>query len=294
MNPFRRRWLIGAATGALLVVGVATRGAALLGFVGLFGAFALLERVFALRSQRVFRPGWATDAVHFFVNHLFIVAGTVVILGVVARLVERLAGSPLDRWWAAVGAQPAMLQFAEALIVVAVSRYWSHRLSHRVPWLWRFHAVHHSSAQLDWLAAVRLHPVDSVLATVGTGLPLFLLGFDRATFGLWLAFAAFGPFVDHANLRLRLPVLRWVIPNPEWHHWHHATTSPDGVGNDIAVPRDRNFSPFPWVDVVFGTAYLPRGRWPSAYGIPDPVPPSGYLAQLAHPFRRRAAGVSAG
>lgn len=180
----------------------------------------------------------------------------------------------------------------EALVVVGISRYWSHRLSHRVPWLWRFHAVHHSSTRLDWLAAVRLHPVDAVFATAATGLPLFLLGFDRTTLGPWLVVTTVGPFLDHANLRVRLPGLRWLVPNPEWHHWHHATTaaSVPGPGGrreaDRAVPVDRNFSPFPWVDLLFGTAYLPGRRRPGGYGIDDPIPSTGYLAQLAHPWRR--------
>ena len=84
---------------------------------------------------------------------------------------------------------------------------------------------------------------------------------------------------QHANVRLRFPVVRWIVPTPEWHHWHHAT--------DPAA-RDRNFG-LPLIDKVFGTAYLPRGRRPSGFGIADPVPAQGYVAHLRYPFARPAA-----
>lgn len=98
-----------------------------------------------------------------------------------------------------------------------------------------------------------------------------------------LGFAAVGPFVDHANIGLRLPGLRWLIPNPEWHHWHHASAAIGCDGSEERTPWERNFSPFPFVDLMFGTAYMPAGRRPSAYGAGIDVPATGYLRQLAFP-----------
>jgi sterol desaturase/sphingolipid hydroxylase (fatty acid hydroxylase superfamily) len=79
---------------------------------------------------------------------------------------------------------------------------------------------------------------------------------------------------QHANVRLRFPGLRWVINTPEWHHWHHAI-DPEA--------KDKNFG-LPIVDRLFGTAYLPKGKRPRGFGIPDPVPQVGYLQHLAYPF----------
>jgi sterol desaturase/sphingolipid hydroxylase (fatty acid hydroxylase superfamily) len=143
-----------------------------------------------------------------------------------------------------------------------------------VPQLWRFHAVHHSIEQMDWVAAARLHPVDQAFTQVFTVMPLFLLGYSGVSIaGLTVAVALLAVF-QHANVRLRFPFLRWVVSTPEWHHWHHARD---------AEARDRNFG-LPIVDLVFGTAHLPRDRRPLAFGTSDPVPPTGYLRQLAHPI----------
>lgn len=70
---------------------------------------------------------------------------------------------------------------------------------------------------------------------------------------------------QHANVRLRLPVLRWIIPTPEGHHWRRAID---------ARALDKNFG-LPVIDKVFGIAYLPRGERPTGFGVQDPVPATG-------------------
>ena len=238
-----------------------------------------LERRFAVRrDQRVLRPGWRTDVVHFLVNPFLRLAGTIVIAGPFFLLAS--VATP-DSWKAAVTSQPPALQLVEALAIVIVGAYWAHRLSHRIPFLWRFHRVHHSSEQLDWLAASHLHPLDTAFSVVLPVVPLVLLGFSRATFGASLTLLTLLAIIDHGNLRWSFGPLRWVLPNPQWHHWHHS--------NEPAA-RDTNFSGIAVVDRVFGTAYLPDGRfpteWPERYGIEEPMP-SGYLRQLASPFTKR-------
>ena len=69
-----------------------------------------------------------------------------------------------------------------------------------------------------------------------------------------------------------------MINTPEWHHWHHAID---------ADARDKNFG-LPVVDKIFGTAYLPKDRRPTGFGIHDPVPQDGYLRHLAYPFTEAA------
>jgi sterol desaturase/sphingolipid hydroxylase (fatty acid hydroxylase superfamily) len=83
---------------------------------------------------------------------------------------------------------------------------------------------------------------------------------------------------QHANVRLQFPVIRWIIPTPEWHHWHHAS--------DLEA-HDTNFG-LPIVDKLFGTSYLPKDRRPTGFGIDDPVPQDGYLSHLAYPLRRQS------
>jgi sterol desaturase/sphingolipid hydroxylase (fatty acid hydroxylase superfamily) len=125
---------------------------------------------------------------------------------------------------------------------------------------------------MDWLAAARLHPLDAVFTRAVTILPLYLLGFTRATFGAYLGFVALQAIFIHANVRFRFGPLRWITATPEFHHWHHAL-----------APVDKNFAGnLPLLDVVFGTHHLP-GAMPAAYGMGEPAP-NGYVAQLTWPF----------
>jgi sterol desaturase/sphingolipid hydroxylase (fatty acid hydroxylase superfamily) len=179
---------------------------------------------------------------------------------------------------AEVASQPLWLQFIEAVLIADVAQYWAHRATHRVPFLWRFHKVHHSIEEMDWLAAGRLHPLDSVFTRAVTILPLYVLGFTRETFGAYLAVTALQAIFIHANVRFRFGALRWVTATPEFHHWHHA---------DEPAAINKNFAGnLPVLDVIFGTCYLPH-HMPSAYGMGERAP-MGYVAQLAWPFADQA------
>lgn len=164
--------------------------------------------------------------------------------------------------------------------------YWTHRLEHEVPLLWRFHAVHHSTLHLDWVSGFRSHPLDGV-----AGAPVFVAllaaGFGaEVTGGLAVARFVVGLWA-HLNVRWRLRPLRRLVLTPDFHHWHHST---DPIG------RHSNYSTFlPVWDVLFGTWFMPSDRRPEHYGIDGPMP-VGIVGQLLQPFqglprfRRRAVG----
>ena len=237
--------------------------------------FIPLERLFALREQRIFRAGWQTDLKHFFVSH----AGVQLLSFAAMIPAHALFAWAVDfDFQRAVAAQPLALQFVEILLAVDFVTYWVHRAFHRVPALWSFHAIHHSSRQLDWLAGSRMHLVDVLLTRAAGFLPVFVLGFAPAALYAYVVFVSFHAVFIHANVRWRLPWLRWVVATPHFHHWHH-TSDEEGI--------DRNFAAFlPLLDRLFGTAHLPR-HWPREYGTVEFQPPESYLGQLAYPFRRR-------
>jgi sterol desaturase/sphingolipid hydroxylase (fatty acid hydroxylase superfamily) len=237
--------------------------------------FVPVERMFARRvEQPIFRFGWVTDLTHFAMSHL-LVQVTVVLTLVPATVFFHWAARP---WLQAqVAAQPILLQLAEVLVVADLTQYGVHRAFHSVPWLWRFHAIHHSSREMDWLAGSRLHLLDIVATRGLTFVPLYVLGFAPAAIYGYLVFVSFHAVFIHANVCFRLRALEWLLVTPRFHHWHHAA-HPEAV--------DRNFAiHLPWIDRVFGTAHLPAA-WPDAYGIAgDPVP-EGYGRQLLWPWRR--------
>ena len=251
---------------------LALRGQAVVGIALLFLLFVPLEKAFALRKQRVFRPGLLTDLTHILVNNAL---STVAVIALVV-----IAAIPVFwiRRFDVVGGLPTEAAIVLAVALVALGNYWGHRLTHQVPFLWRFHSVHHSIEQMDWVASGRLHPLDQGFTQAFTIFPLFLLGYGAGVFGGVAVFITLLALFQHANVRLRFPGLRWVINTPEWHHWHHAS-------DDEA--RDKNFG-LPVVDKIFGTAYLPRGQRPVGFGTRSPVPADGYLRHLAYPFTSAA------
>jgi sterol desaturase/sphingolipid hydroxylase (fatty acid hydroxylase superfamily) len=278
-RPTHAGLAVGLITVTALVVGLVTRGAGVVGIAVLFLLFVPLEKVFALRPQRVFRRGFLTDLTHLLVNNVLITVGVLVAL--VVAMIPFFWVRRLD----IAGALPAAVAVTLAVLIVLVGQYWAHRLTHQVPFLWRFHAVHHSIENMDWLASARVHPIDQVFTHGAVVIPLYLLGFSGGTFGGVVVFFTLLALFQHANVRLRFPVVRWVINTPEWHHWHHALDR-EAINTNFGTPV---------VDKLFGTAYLPRHRWPSGFGTSEPVPPVGYGRQLGYPFTAAArAGAASG
>jgi sterol desaturase/sphingolipid hydroxylase (fatty acid hydroxylase superfamily) len=256
---------------AAVVVALAVQDLAV-GIVLLFLVFVPLEKLFALRAQKVFRRGFGTDLTHFVVNNLLVTLATIGIVVVAALPFLWI------RSFGLADLLPDAVAVALAFVSVLVGGYWGHRFTHEIPFLWRFHAVHHSVEQMDWVASGRLHPIDAAFVQACGLVPLFLLGYDGAVFVGVAVFLALVAIFQHANVRLRFPVVRWIVNTPEWHHWHHAR-DPEA--------RDKNYG-LPVIDLVFGTAYLPKGKRATEFGIPDPVPEIGYVRHLAYPFTASA------
>jgi lathosterol oxidase len=236
--------------------------------------FVPLERAFPQRSQSPFRPGWSTDLVHFGVSHLLVQVLSFLILWPATRLAGLWQPTGFQ---ALVRAQPLWLQVVACVLVADLAQYAVHRTFHRVPWLWRFHAVHHSSESLDWLAGSRLHLVDALATRSLVLVPLFLVGFAERALESYLVFVSFHAVFIHANVRFPLRLVEPLLVTPRFHHWHHSA-APEA--------RDRNFAVhLPWLDRIFGSWYLPRAAWPAELGIEGRPVPAGWLGQTLHPFR---------
>ncbi|HZE97287.1 MAG TPA: sterol desaturase family protein [Planctomycetota bacterium] len=237
--------------------------------------FVPMERLFSRRDQPVFRPGWTTDLAHFLVSHVAVQLLMLLTLTPATVLFRFLLDGALQR---AVSAQPGWIQFLEIVLLADLAEYWTHRLFHRVGFLWKFHAIHHSSQSMDWLAGSRLHLVDIVITRALAFVPLYALGFSRSPVYAYLVFVGMHAVFLHANVRFRFGRLAQVIGTPRFHHWHHSPRR-EALNRNFAIH-------LPVLDRVFGTLYLPGEDWPESYGIEGNPVPEGYGAQLVHPFRR--------
>jgi sterol desaturase/sphingolipid hydroxylase (fatty acid hydroxylase superfamily) len=174
-----------------------------------------------------------------------------------------------------LAALPLIAQGIIFLIGEDIILYWTHRWFHGEK-MWKYHAVHHSSEELEWISAARFHPVNLFLGSVAADVVMLFAGISPNVFlvigPLTVAHSAF----VHANLDWTLGPFKYVIATPVFHRWHH--TAPDRGG-------EKNFAAtFPILDVIFGTFYMPAGELPDHYGIVDRSFPPSFGAQLVHPF----------
>ena len=262
-------------TALVVLAALSVRSQIIFGLAILAVIFIPLERLFALHPRRVLRRGWRTDVVHFLVNGTVLRIGMLVSVVVIGEVLRAFVPAPLRD---AVAASPSWAQVAAGLTIATVGGYAGHRAAHEVPLLWRFHRVHHSSREMDWLAATHLHPLDETFTRSVAVLPVYALGFGRVSLGAFVVLLALQAIFIHSNVRLRFGPLRWVVGTPQFHHWHHAR-EPQAYNSNYA-------GEFPLLDALFGTLYFPAHRWPAQYGVDD-TEPAGYLRQLAWPFHTR-------
>ena len=239
--------------------------------------FAPIERVFPHNAeQRLFRIEWREDLFYYLVSSMLVQIITFLALAPSTFIMAKTGGFADFR--AGVAALPWLVQFALAMLLTDLCQYWFHRLFHRIPFLWGFHAVHHSAKSMDWLAGARMHFVEIILLRGVTSLPLLTLGFLPSVMQAYIAVVYVYSSLLHANLRGDFNGLGRFLAMPRFHHWHHAIEA-EGVDKNFAIH-------FPFLDRLFGTYYLPESRWPQGYGVPEQVP-NGYLAQLRYPFVRK-------
>jgi sterol desaturase/sphingolipid hydroxylase (fatty acid hydroxylase superfamily) len=109
--------------------------------------------------------------------------------------------------------------------------------------------------------------------------PLACLGFPLNALAGYVPFLTFYAILLHANVSWSFGPLRYVIASPLFHRWHH-TTEEQGL--------DKNFAPlFPFVDLAFGTFYMPRLRRPECFGTTRSTVPDTFIGQLVFPFRKQ-------
>jgi len=238
--------------------------------------FVAIEKLFPLyRGQSVFRAEWQTDLKHFAVNHLLVGLMLVVVNFAIHHafgwLVSHDFQQAVQRLW-------FVPQLLLCILVADLAQYWTHRAYHEVPLLWRFHAVHHSTKTMDWLAGSRQHVFEIVVTRVLVLAPLFVIGFSEAVINAYILIVGFQAVLNHANVHLPWGPLKYLIVTPDFHHWHHAS-------DDEAI--DRNYAAhYAFLDHLFGTAVkVPEDKpLPAKYGVVGDYMPDGFVPQQLFPF----------
>ncbi len=158
----------------------------------------MLEKLFPLyREQLVFRPEWQTDMKHFAVNHFLV---GLILLTVNFTIHHGFAWMVNQDFQLAIQGIPFVWQLLLCILVADLSQYWTHRAYHEIPFLWKFHAVHHSAKTMDWLAGSRQHVFEIVATRVLVLAPLFVLGFREGVINAYIIIVGFQAVLNHANV----------------------------------------------------------------------------------------------
>lgn len=241
--------------------------------------FIPLERLLPLHpEQGTLRRDWMNDLFYLLFNGIVVRAGFVVVAAILMVGFKRVFGPQPLPW---VGALPLWVQVIAVIIIADIGYYTAHRTSHAVPFLWKFHAVHHSIEEMDWLATHRVHPVDQIFTNTVSFMPIYFLGFSLEAAVIYQLIYQAQAVLIHSNVKINFGPLKWLIASPEYHHWHHAN-EPEAY--------DRNFAAqLSIIDVIAGTLFMPR-RQPEAYGINEAMPRL-YHQQFLHPFQGIAKAI---
>ena len=192
------------------------------------------------------RPGWTTDGIYFLISHVAVELLTFFTL-LPATFIARSFHADIS------GLDPSVLPLAvevlAVMLVADLSQYAVHRTFHSVGWLWPFHAIHHSSRTLDWLAGSRLHLVDIIVTRALILVPLFALGFSQMALYTWLVIvavhrrdAAVGNVVDHVLHLFRCGLAHQNMQAERW--W---ATCGRRLGSQVREERQGKIAP-----VAFG------------------------------------------
>jgi len=246
----------------------------ILSLVSSAAMFVFLEKIFPkYRDQVILRPEWQLDMIYFCVNHLLLAVFLLIGNYFVANVFGWAVNANLQQFLQSL---PLLVQVVLLVICADFVLYWSHRLFHEVPALWKFHAVHHSVETMDWLAGSRNHFFQAVVDRSLAMVPLYLLGADKAALDIYVTFAALQAVFVHANIGIPFGPLKYLIATPQYHHWHHSTDRP-AIDTNYAVHT-------PLFDRLFGSYHMPVDHWPQAYGTTHRLP-RGFISQFMYPFR---------
>ncbi|WP_233843309.1 sterol desaturase family protein [Dyella sp. 2HG41-7] len=237
--------------------------------------FVVIEKLFPLyKRQAIFRKEWQTDLKHFAVNHFIVGLALLTVNFLLHHLFGGLLSSSFQQY---VQHVPFLPQLLLCILVADLAQYWTHRAYHEVPFLWRFHSVHHSVKTMDWLAGSRQHMLELIATRVCVLAPLYVLGFSEGVMNAYIIVVGFQAVFNHANVHLPWGPLKYIFVTPNFHHWHHAS-------DDEAI--DRNYAAhYAFLDYIFGTAVMSKNKFPQKYGVVGDYMPDGFIRQQLFPFR---------
>ena len=249
----------------------------------------VLEIAFPWRkNQSVFRKDFWLDTFYMFFN--FFLLNLIVLIALSNTAAEFLndilktIGLSISSFQLFdVGNLPKWLGLVIFFLVSDFVQWNTHRLLHRVSWLWNFHKVHHSVKEMGFAAHLRYHWMEPVVYKSLLYIPLAIIGgFNAEDVGIVYFFTiAFG-HLNHANLGWDYGVLKYIFNNPKMHIWHHAKELPEHVNYGVNYGLTLSL----W-DYLFKTDYVPFNGKDIELGFKDDEHfPKDFINQELYPLKK--------
>lgn len=237
--------------------------------------FVPLEKLFGrLTFQPLFRTEWREDLFYFLLSSVLVQSLMFLSLAPANAILHNT--NSFEAFRKIVAEQHFILQVIEIMFLTDFVQYWFHRAFHEIPFLWNFHAVHHSAKTMDWIAGSRMHIFEIIGLRSMTVIPMFVLGFTQDALHAYIFIVYLNATFLHTNVRFNVEWLKTIIATPRFHHWHHGIEK-EAININYSIH-------FPLIDKMFGTYYMPPNQWPSGYGINDQIP-NGYWSQFIYPLK---------
>lgn len=239
------------------------------------------------KKQAIFRRDFWLDSFYMFFNFFLF---RVVLFAALVNVTYKLFVSFLGLFGYQGGAFIDLsglhwgVQWILFFLIADITQWAVHVLLHRIPFLWKFHKVHHSVKEMGFAAHLRYHFMENVFYTPAKYVALALIfGFElQYAFYVYYLATLIG-HLNHANLNWDYGPLKYLFNNPKMHIWHHAKDLPaehqHGMNFGISLSI--------W-DYLFGTAYVPSSGRDIELGFPeDEKYPQGFWGQLVEPFKNK-------
>jgi sterol desaturase/sphingolipid hydroxylase (fatty acid hydroxylase superfamily) len=250
--------------------------------IAFFIVFGVLAKICPCNeNQPLIRKGMLTDILYALIIPIFGNLVNLLFFGIGFALLFHNATAEqlsdyLQNGYGYLGSLPIWLQAALVFVLSDIILYWTHRVYHGKK-LWKFHSIHHSPTEIDWLTANRFHPINSWTTFTLINVLMVLAGFSIQSIAVMGVFNTIYSAMVHANLNWTFGKFKYLFASPVFHRWHH-TTQKEGL--------DKNFAPtFPLLDVMFGTFYMPEGKLPEVYGVKGANIPEDFFGQIIYPFK---------
>jgi len=242
--------------------------------IALYGLMALLlERWLPFEKSWVNGSDWNLDFTYYVVNYLIKVSAQYALIWFAVWI-------PFPQWFPTT--LPFWIQVVLALTIIDFFLFLVHWQSHRYEWLWKLHAIHHSSERLYFLNGEKRHALHQILEGSPGIILCLVIGTPQSVVVAALAILAINMMMQHTNLNYKAGILKKFFCVAELHRWHHRADYKDAQVNYGA-----------WLTVwdhAFRTAYdnpkIYHTEGIGEIGIKEePNFPKSYWKQLLYPFK---------